>query len=178
MNPLENLLQQIEEQKLWESELELSRNEYLKVSGSKDTRVFFVIEGSLRAFMIDEEEEHTIRFAYSGDIVAALDSFVTEQASPLYIQAIKKSRLKVLSKKAFLDLIKSSQLNMQIYQDLLLQLVHQQMEREQDLLTSSPQERYRRVLERSPRLFQEVPHRYIASYLRMTPETLSRIKKS
>ncbi|GAB2760467.1 Crp/Fnr family transcriptional regulator [Salinimicrobium soli] len=178
MNPLQDLLQQIQEQELWEQELELARNEYLKVSGSKDTRVYFVASGSLRAFVTDEEEEHTIRFAYSGDLVAALDSFVTEAPSPLYIQAIKKCSLKVLSKKAFLELVSASPQNMQHWQNLLLQLVYQQMEREQDLLTSSPQERYRRVLERSPRLFQEIPHRYIASYLRMTPETLSRIKKS
>lgn len=178
MNPLENLLQQIEEQELWEQELELSRNEYLKVSGSTDTQVYFVTAGSLRAFVVDEEEEHTIRFAYSGDVVAALDSFITEAPSPLYIQALRKSSLKVLSKKAFLALVSGSTQNMQYWQSLLLQLVHQQMEREQDLLTSSPHERYRRVLQRSPQLFQEVPHRYIASYLRMTPETLSRIRKS
>lgn len=178
MNPLKDLLQQIEEKELWENELELARNEYLKVSGSKDTRVYFVTSGSLRAFVVDEEEEHTIRFAYSGDLVAALDSFISEAPSPLYLQAIRKSSLKVLSKKAFLELVSGSAENMQHWQNLLLLLVHQQMEREQDLLTSSPQERYRRVLARSPRLFQEVPHRYIVSYLRMTPETLSRIKKS
>jgi hypothetical protein len=51
----------------------------------------------------------------------------------------------------------------------------QQMEREIDLLTTSPAERIARVRERSPQLFQEVPLKYIASYLRMTPETLSRM---
>lgn len=140
--------------------------------------MYYVASGSLRAFVSDEEEEHSIRFAYSGDLLAALDSFVTEEASPLYIQAIKSCSLKALSKKAFLELISGSVENMQLWQNLLLQLVNQQMQREQDLLISSPQERYQRVLARSPRLFQEVPHRYIASYLRMTPETLSRIKKS
>jgi CRP-like cAMP-binding protein len=65
-----------------------------------------------------------------------------------------------------------------LYSVLLEQLVLQQMEREQDLLITSPVERYQRVLERSPMLFQEVPHKYIAAYLRMSPETLSRIKKS
>ena len=52
------------------------------------------------------------------------------------------------------------------------------MEREIDILTKSPQARYQRVLNRSPRLFQEIPNKYIASYLNMTPETLSRLKKS
>lgn len=178
MNPLENLLQQIQEKDLWEKELELSRNEYLKVSGSTDTNVYFVEGGSLRIFVIDEEEEQTIRFAYGGDLVAALDSFVSERPSPLYIQALKASKLKMISKKAFLGLVESSRENLHLWQLILQQLVYQQLERERDLLTSSPQERFKRVLERSPRLFQEIPSRYIASYLRMTPETLSRIKKS
>lgn len=61
---------------------------------------------------------------------------------------------------------------------ILENLVIQQMEREIDILTSSPKERYERVLKRSPQLFQHIPNRHIANYLRMTPETLSRLKKS
>jgi hypothetical protein len=55
-------------------------------------------------------------------------------------------------------------------------VITQQIEREIDLLTVSPTERLKRVLERSPNVFQEVPLKYIASYLRMTPETLSRLR--
>ena len=51
------------------------------------------------------------------------------------------------------------------------------LERETDLLIKSPQVRYEKVLKRSPQLFQEIPLTYIASYLRMTPETLSRLRK-
>ena len=64
------------------------------------------------------------------------------------------------------------------WQQMLGELIYQQMERERDILTSSPLERYKRVLARSPQLFQEIPNKHIASYLRMTPETLSRLKKS
>ena len=60
---------------------------------------------------------------------------------------------------------------------MLENLVVQQIEREKDLLTQSPRERYERVLKRSPQLFQEVANKYIATYLRMSPETLSRLKK-
>ena len=55
-------------------------------------------------------------------------------------------------------------------------LVVESMNREIDLLTSDPHERYQRILRRSPRLFQEIPARYIANYLRMSPGTLSRLK--
>ncbi|MNY67885.1 hypothetical protein D3C86_2055530 [compost metagenome] len=61
---------------------------------------------------------------------------------------------------------------------ILENLAVQQLEREIDLLKNSPKERYERVLKRSPQLFQESPNRHIANYLRMSPETLSRLKKS
>lgn len=77
-----------------------------------------------------------------------------------------------------MEIVNSKPEYIALYNQLLEQLVLQQMEREQDLLINSPEERYRRVLQRSPQLFQEVPHKYIASYLRMTPETLFRIKKA
>ena len=64
------------------------------------------------------------------------------------------------------------------YNQLLKELMATFYEREVDLLTSSPAERLERVRKRSPQLFQEVPHKYIASYLRMSPETLSRMLKS
>ena len=178
MNPLEQLRQEIEALDLWEDSLQLSRNEYLKVSGSIDTNLYYITGGSLRIFVIDEEEEHTIRFAYEGDFIAALDCFVTEKPSDLYIQALRKTEVKIIGKKVFLSFIESSPENISRWNMILQHLVYQQMQRERDLLTSSPVERYKRVLERSPRLFQEISNKYIASYLRMTPETLSRIKKS
>ena len=68
--------------------------------------------------------------------------------------------------------------NKEVWLQLLQEFVHQQIERENDLITFSPQKRFERVFKRSPQLFQEIPQKYIASYLRMTPETLSRILKS
>jgi hypothetical protein len=52
------------------------------------------------------------------------------------------------------------------------------IEREVELLTFTPEERYNRLLKRSPHIFQLIPKKYIASYLRMTPETMSRIRPS
>src|SRR5690606_8080431 len=140
--------------------------------------LYFVVKGSLRVFIINDAEEQSIRFGYKNSFLAALDSFITEKPSPLCIQAIKKTQIKVLDKKNCLKFINDSIENIQLWLMLLEQLVFQQMEREMDLLTTSPVDRYTRVLNRSPQLFQEIPHKYIASYLRMTPETLSRIQKS
>ena len=179
MNLLKQLYQIIDQTPdAWKGELSLKRNEYLKVKGSTDTNLYYVKSGSLRVFIEDEFEEHTIRFGYEGDFISALDSHITEKPSPFYIQAIRKTELKTVSKETFMGIINSKPEYLQLWQQMLSQLVYQQMEREVDILTYSPTERYRRVLERSPRLFQEIPAKYIASYLRMTPETLSRLKKS
>ena len=158
--------------------MSLIRNEYLKVQGSVDTNIYFIVKGSLRIFIIDEYEEHTIRFGYKNNLIASLDSYITNKPSDLYIQAIKETKLKVISKSSFTNLIWSSEEYLKIWLDIVNGLVYQQMERERDLLTTSPLERYKRVSKRSPQLFQEIPNKHIASYLRMTPETLSRIKKS
>lgn len=178
MNPIALLAKKIEDNNLWEKDIVIQRNAYLKVKGSIDTNLYFVVSGSLRIYVIEEFEDHTIRFGYKNNIIAALDSFISEQPSDLYIQALKETKLKVISKRRYVEFIKSSDENRILWETILEHFVFQQMERERDILISSPLERYKRVLKRSPQLFQEIPNKYIASYLRMSPETLSRLKKS
>lgn len=176
-NPIQILANHIQDANLWHTKKELTRGEFLKVCGAKDTKLYYIEEGSLRIFFQDEYEEHTIRLGYRGNFIASLDSFISEQPSELYIQAIKKCQLKVITKEDFMRLVRSDEYLFNIWLKLLEQMIYQQLEREKDLLTFSPLERYKRVWKRSPQLFQEIPNKYIASYLRMTPETLSRIKK-
>lgn len=83
-----------------------------------------------------------------------------------------------MSKTAYNQWIQAQPERVDAWMQILEQLIYQQLERELDLLIESPSERLNRVLKRSPNLFQEIPLKYIASYLRMTPETLSRLRKS
>ena len=155
----------------------IDRNEYLKVKGSTDTNIYYVESGSLRIFVLDDYEEQIIRFGYKENLIVSLDSFLTGKPSDLFIQAIKKSVIKVVTKQQF-DLFLAIESNRNWWTKILENLVIQQLEREIDILTNSPKERYERVLKRSPQLFQEIPNRHIANYLRMSAETLSRLKKS
>jgi CRP-like cAMP-binding protein len=154
----------------------LDRNEFLKVKGSIDTNVYYVEQGSLRIFVMDDYEEQTIRFGYKENLIVALDSFFTGKPSNLYIQAIKRTILKVVTKPQ-IDKFLETDSSRRLWINLLENLAVQQIDREIDLLTKSPKERYERVLKRSPQLFQEIPHKHIANYLRMSAETLSRLKK-
>ncbi|MCF2876426.1 MULTISPECIES: Crp/Fnr family transcriptional regulator [unclassified Tenacibaculum] len=176
MNPLEKLLTALEGE--WEKEITLKRNEFLVNQGDTNTNLYFVKEGSLRVFINDEVEEHTIRFGYRNSIITALDCFLTEHPTSFFIQALKKCELKVISKERYMRFINSTKEYEEIWKKLLESFVYQQIEREIDLITYSPQKRFERVFKRSPQVFQEIPQKYIASYLRMTPETLSRILKT
>lgn len=162
---------------LSDKEITINRNEFLKLNGSIDTNLYFIKNGSMRIFVLDGSEEQNIRFGYKENFIVSLDSYLTGQPSNLCIQAIKKTVLKVVAKKR-IDEFLAVKNNQILWKEVLENLAVQQLEREIDLLTNSPKERYQRVLKRSPQLFQEIPNRHIANYLRMSPETLSRLKKS
>ena len=162
---------------LSDKEITIDRNEFLKVKGSIDNNLYYIKSGSLRIFVLDDYEEQTIRFGYKENLIVSLDSFLTGKPSDLYIQAIKKTVVKVITKEQIEEFLETEN-NRNLWTKILENLVLQQMEREIDILTNSPKERYERVLKRSPQLFQEIPNRHIANYLRMSAETLSRLKKS
>lgn len=162
---------------LSEKIITLERNQFLTTKGSVDTNIYFVLQGSLRVYVMNDDQEQIIRFGYKNNLIVAMDSFLSGKPSSLYIQAIKKTKVKVITKSQFNQFLKIDKNNIQ-YTQLLESLVSQQLEREFDILTNSPKERYLRVLKRSPQLFQEIPNKHIANYLRMSAETLSRLKKS
>lgn len=168
----------IEIKDLFDKIITLERNEYLKIKGSIDTNIYYIESGSLRIFVVDESEEQIIRFGYENDLIVSLDSFFTDKPSEFYIQAIKKTVVKAISKNKFIEFINLNEINKQAYTKILEDLILQHVEREKDILTSSPKARFQRVLARSPQLFQKIPNKHIANYLRMSPETLSRLKKS
>jgi CRP-like cAMP-binding protein len=159
------------------SELTVAKNAFIVSEGKVDQHIYFIESGAVRVFLQSEFEELTIRFGYQGSFITSLSSFIKGTPSEFYIQAIRATKLRVISKAQFQEYIDRDDRYLKLYNAILEDLVLQQLEREIDLLTYSPSERLQRVLERSPNVFQEIPSKYIASYLRMTPETLSRIRK-
>ena len=158
--------------------VQLKRGNFLLRAGEKERYMGFVISGALRAFRETDEEEHTIRFAYKNSIIAALPAYFTNLPSDMSIQAIRKTTVLQANKIEFINYWHQSLERLKMYNSLLQELIVSYHEREVDLLTQSSKERIDRIQKRSPQVFQEVPHRYIASYLRMSPETLSRLLKS
>lgn len=177
MNPIQTLKETIDKEAptLWDKEITLSRNELLVQTGSIDNWIYYVESGALRICVESENEIHTTRFAYRDSLVTVLDSFFRDVPTIYSIEAIRKSKVIRMNKEDFKKFVLAHQEYTTLWRILLEELILQQLEREVDLLHNTPAERYKRVYERSPQLFQEIPHKYIAAYLRMTPETFSRL---
>lgn len=162
----------------WSAPKELKRNELLFSAGKANVPVYFLEQGTLRIICQNGEDTNTVRFAYKGSLFAAMDELITGLPTLYATEAIKQTIVRSIPKTDFLNFINSDTKHLELWNTILGYVIIGQLERETDLLTTSSRERYERVLRRSPKLFQEVPHKYIASYLRMTPETLSRLQKS
>lgn len=162
----------------WTKRVEVKRNEFLVKKGMVHPYLYFVNKGALHIFYPAEEKDLTIRFGYKNNFIGVFPTFLNNQPTHFTIQAIRGSELIGIHRDDYYQAIAQNDTLKQYWQNALEHLVISQLEREIDLLTSSPAERYQRVLERSPQLFQEIPLKHIASYLRMTPETLSRLRKS
>lgn len=168
-----NIIQTLLNADLFQKKKVINRHSFLTLEGDIDSNIYYVEKGSLRIFIRDENQERTIRFGYKENIIVCLDSFLSEKTTDFYIQAIKKTEIKVASKKDFYEFIKSSDDNLKLWTVILEDLVLQQIEREKDLLINSPRQRYERVLKRSPKLFQEYKNFRIDSDVRDIPKCSS-----
>ncbi len=171
----EKLIQYIKE--MGNENIILKRNDYLIKEGFIEDNMYIVQNGTLRIFVRNESEEITLRLGYKGSWMTSFPSFLNNQPSLFNIQALKQCTLLKIMKKDFYTFIESSKENQILWTKMLEEFAIQQLERELDISIRTPLERYNRLLKRSPWVFQEIPNKYLASYLRMRPETLSRLKK-
>lgn len=152
--------------------------EFLIREGEVEQYLYFIETGAVKVFYLTEFDEHIVRLGYDGSMLNSLSSFLKNEPSELYIEAIKKTTVKRIKKETIRRYVEQNEHSLRQYNRFLEMVLSQQIDREIDLLVTSPSERLKRVLKRSPKLFQYIPLKYIASYLRMKPETLSRIRNS
>lgn len=151
--------------------------EYLLRHGKVCRSVVFIEEGLLRLYYLDDGKEVTKYFCRENNITTAYNSLVTQSESELAIQAVESSRLLVLPYDALQELYKRDWFWQQVGR-LVVESEFLSSERHnRSLRDLSATDRYLQLLDDDPELFQRVPLNYLATYLQITPETLSRIRK-
>ena len=154
------------------------RGELMQAPGAAHSPLYLITEGAAQVYyVLPDGARQTLRLGYPGEMLAALPGFFLGVSSALGVEALRRCGGYALGRAAVTGFCESSPERAAAYARHLELITCGLMARELDLLESDPVKRYRTVLARSPRLFEHVPLRYIASYLRMTPETLSRVRR-
>jgi len=155
----------------------LRRKQFLLQSGDISRYECFVDEGCLRTYGIDKKgQEHTFMFACEDWWTGDMYSYLTGQPSQFDIEALEDSSLLLLNKQQMDKLYEQiPQLNK--FFRILLQNAYISMQRRiNENLMLSAEERYNTFLTRYPQLENRIPLKHIASYVGITPESLSRIR--
>lgn len=156
----------------------LRKKQYLLQEGDVCRYTAFVEKGALRSYHLDQKDHaHIIQFAFEGWWIADSYSFLTAEPSAYNIDALEEAELLLLTRSAQEELLVQVP-KMERYFRLLLQKSLIALQRRVlSSLSYSAEEKYTRLLAAYPNITQRVSQQQIASYLGLTPETLSRIRK-
>ena len=154
------------------------KKQYILQEGDVCKYGAFVERGALRSYTIDEKgQEHIVQFAIEGWWISDMYSFITGEPSVYNIDVLEDAELLLLSKPSEEELLKKVP-KFERYQRLLIQGAYIALQRRLVLsLSQSAEEKYTKLTNTYPDIIQRVPQHMIASYLGITPETLSRIRK-
>lgn len=156
----------------------VAKGTVLQRKGDILTKVYFVKRGCLRSYTIDEKgKEHIFMFAPEGWIMADIESEVKNAPAELYVDAIEQTEIEIYSKSNIDKILLSKQMITEIGSEKLLKRISVLQQRIIMLMSASAFERYEDFIKTYPNIVQRVPQKMIASYLGITPQALSTIRR-
>ncbi len=158
--------------------MKFQKGEMILSEGQTCTNIYWIAKGLVRQFYYKNGKELTEHMATENNIVMCIESLFKEEPTRLQIVALEPTVIYALPKDA-LEQASIKSVNIQMLyrkileESLILSQIHADM-----LRFESAQDRYVKLVKSQPQLVLRAPLVYIASYLQMTPETLSRVRTS
>ncbi|MBL4587159.1 MAG: Crp/Fnr family transcriptional regulator [Flavobacteriales bacterium] len=174
--PLEQ--QEIEELEKATHEHSIKRRHFILQQGDVCKRYTFVVSGCFKMYKVDRQgKEHNLQFTVENGWISDIGSFYSEQPSELYIEAIEPSIILQIDKPDLLRLYTEYSKFDRNFRVLVEDAFIEMQTRVLHNISYTAEERYLHFLEKFPELFNRISNVQIASYIGVTPEFLSRIRK-
>ena len=154
----------------------VKKNDYLLRQGDTCKDLVFVQKGCLRLYYLKDDIEVSVWFAFEQSSAIEIYSFISENPSGYFLQAIEDSQVLCLSKSALNKLYqnqpKMQEMMRNFWEDVILNLINRFTALQKD----SAEKRYLDLLNK-PSYLETIPQKYLASFIGVTPTSLSRIRK-
>ena len=144
--------------------------------GKVADKLYMIRKGCLRLSFFNDGRDITFQFFFEGDVVASFNSLHHRQPSLFSLETLEPAELSVIKKNDFYDLIQRIPSLRQAYEEKLIERFHAYQLLFLSRIRNTPQQRYEELLKEHPDIIRRVPQHYIASYLGITPVSLSRIR--
>ncbi|MBS9461244.1 Crp/Fnr family transcriptional regulator [Flagellimonas sp. 389] len=155
----------------------LKKNATLIKIGEVENYLSFISEGIVRYYIPQEESDLTFGFLFENEFVTAYDSFITRTPSPYQIETLTNTTLWRISFQDLQEVYKKTESGNIIGRRMAENMFLIKSKRELALLSKTAEERYLDLFRERPKLLKQIPLKYIASYIGVTPQALSRIRK-
>ena len=154
------------------------KRQYILNAGDVCRHMVFVEKGLLRLFTVDDRaHEHVMQFALEGWWITDMGSFLSGESAIYNIEALEDSEVLLLTGEGMEQLIRRVPVVERYFRLLMQNHIIALQRRIRVVQTFTAEEKYQKLLEIQPGIVNRAPQQYIASYLGITPETLSRIRK-
>jgi CRP-like cAMP-binding protein len=154
----------------------IKKNDCLLEQGKVCEDLVFVQNGCLRLYYVADGVEVSVWFSFKHSSAIEIYSFISERPSDYFLQAIEESEVLYLPKSALNKLYethpKMQEMMRKFWEDVIIHLI----DRFTALQRDSAEQRYRDLLKK-PVYLQQIPQKYLASFIGVTPTSLSRIRK-
>jgi CRP-like cAMP-binding protein len=156
---------------------ELPKKHLLLKAGQTEKYLSFVENGIIRFYIPKEDNDLTFTFTFNNGFVSAYDSFLTQQPSTYNIETLTQTTIWQLSFDDLQIIYNETEIGNTIGRKSAEDLFLKKSKRELSLLIQTAEQRYLNLFTEQPHLLQFIPLKYIASYIGITPQALSRIRK-
>ena len=156
--------------------MKFQKGEIILGVGDVCTNIYWIQKGLVRQFYYKNGKELTEHMAVENSIVMSIESLFKEEPTRLQIMALEPTIIYAMPRAA-LEQVAMKSVNIQIlYRKILEESLIQSQVHADMLRFETAQDRYTKLVKRQPQLVLRAPLVYIANYLQMTPETLSRVR--